>query len=523
MPNGKQYVTTSKADLLIQDWATFWCARWSVLLLWDKITKISPYTLISKMKFQKDEKLNLYFTINGYQKKQNSEFPKDRSEANVNQLNCFYFDIDLKETMNKWVTKIEAFRKLQEHQDQFDIIVESRGGFHCYVLIDPILYPISLKDKYLEDWKQMSKELSSTIGLEFDPLFDLTRISRIPGTYHQKPGDTDYFELVVHKGLELISLKYKRMTKINSVPIEKVLDVLGIKYTWVFLYEDGMVTSGRKIFKEENKIKEFSFKGRPVGRPFDFVIMRFQKHEGKTLTEAKRKVYRFFEENFSIISVDLDKKTIEIPRLAELFLATDKNLNSRAIEIALTLFWFAKNSVWSEYIWKCFNAKVSDIFLLNQRKINISDQISLIKKNIQFLNAARVKIRKWYTPLMKLSIHKLKGERFMEFHLLPFWKAHSELDSKHYVNCKIFDLSISWNQIKFYLYICSKLINVNAIDELVLTKKQVLDLLQNTNITRSMVMINTIQSITQDFRIEKTQKEVIFRKGKEKPLIVENL
>lgn len=53
------------------------------------------------MKFQKDEKLNLYFTINGYQKKQNSEFPKDRSEANVNQLNCFYFDIDLKETMNK--------------------------------------------------------------------------------------------------------------------------------------------------------------------------------------------------------------------------------------------------------------------------------------------------------------------------------------------------------------------------------------------------------------------------------------
>lgn len=77
----------------------------------------------------------------------------------------------------------------------------------------------------------MSKELSSTIGLEFDPLFDLTRISRIPGTYHQKPGDTDYFELVVHKGLELISLKYKRMTKINSVPIEKVLDVLGIKYT----------------------------------------------------------------------------------------------------------------------------------------------------------------------------------------------------------------------------------------------------------------------------------------------------
>jgi hypothetical protein len=77
----------------------------------------------------------------------------------------------------------------------------------------------------------LSAELSSAIGLEFDPLFDLTRISRIPGTYHQKEGDTDFFELVVHKGIELISLKYKRMKKINSVPIEMVLDVLGIKYS----------------------------------------------------------------------------------------------------------------------------------------------------------------------------------------------------------------------------------------------------------------------------------------------------
>jgi hypothetical protein len=316
-------------------------------------------------------------------------------------------------------------------------------------------------------------------------------------------------------------LKYKRMKKINSVPIEMVLDVLGIKYSWVSLYEDGIITSGRKIRKEKNEIKDFSHRGRPIGKPFDFVIMRFQKNDWISETDAKRKVYLFFEKHFGIISVDLDKKTIEIPKLAESFLATDKGSNSSAISMVLSLFWFAKHTAWSGgYIWECFNVRVSDVFLSNQKQLNISNQITLIQENIRFLNTARIKTRKWSTPLMKLSLYKLKGERFIEFFLLPTWKAYYDFEFKHYVSSRIFDLSTNWNQIKFYLYLCSKFINVGNTDELVLTKKQVLDLLQDRNITRSMMAINTIQSTTQDFRIEKTQKEIIFRKGKKESNVI---
>lgn len=88
------------------------------------------------------------------------------------------------------------------------------------------------------------------------------------------------------------------------------------------------------------------------------------------------------------------------------------------------------------------------------------------------------------------------------------------MNFNHYVNAKIFELSTKGASIKSYIFLCNKLINVKDADELVLSKKRLMLLLEDTNITRSMAVMKGIQDITGDFRMEKTRKEVIFRKGK---------
>lgn len=62
-------------------------------------------------------------------------------------------------------------------------------------------------------------------------IFDSSRISRIPGSLHKKPGDTTKCRVQILKGSELISHGWERLKLINSVPIHKVLDILWIKYT----------------------------------------------------------------------------------------------------------------------------------------------------------------------------------------------------------------------------------------------------------------------------------------------------
>lgn len=518
MPQWKEYATTSKGDLLIRDWVEFWSSKWSVFLKDDKNTKISPDYLLSKRKFSKNEKRNLFFTINGYRKKEGSVFPKNRSSANVNRLNCFFFDIDLKENSNKGITKSWALRRLREFEDRFHIIVETRSGFHCYVLLDPRDYPIGMKDAYLSDWKKLWAELSAAVGLEFDPaVYDLARISRIPGTYHRKKSDTDTFELVIHKGLELVRSSFKREKKISLVPIRLVLDALGIKHAWKFLFDWGIRTSGRKIRDEENSVSDHSHKGRPVWKPFNFVALRYRRFEGLANREAKSKTFYFFQKHFGIISENVFRKTVEVPIDVEAFLANDPKIDWNAIHAVLSMFWrAAKKSESSGLVWKKFSTPAYEVFSHHKKRLNITNRIDALKQCAEYLTSARLKTWKQTTPLMDLKIRKRNGERFLDFSLLPRWAKHYGLNFSHYVNGKIFELSTKGASVKAYTFLCNRLINVKDTDELVLSKKRLMLLLEDMNITRSMAVMKGIQDITADFRMEKTRKEVIFRKGKEK-------
>jgi hypothetical protein len=113
-----------------------------------------------------------FFTINGYK-----PLSKNRKENNVEKFNCFYFDIDLKD--NPDISKILLQVKILSYSYFFHFIVESRNGYHLYILLPDGKY--SLKEEYLMEWKKKSDELESIMDIHFDQnIFDVTRISRIP-------------------------------------------------------------------------------------------------------------------------------------------------------------------------------------------------------------------------------------------------------------------------------------------------------------------------------------------------------
>lgn len=73
----------------------------------------------------KEEKTNLFFTINN--------FSKNRKSKNIKWLNCFYFDLDFKDNDKDVKHNIESI--IDKTKDFFDIVIKSRGGYHFYRLL----------------------------------------------------------------------------------------------------------------------------------------------------------------------------------------------------------------------------------------------------------------------------------------------------------------------------------------------------------------------------------------------------
>ncbi len=165
---------TKKSQQLIEWWINFWQKKWSLFL--------EDYTLPFSLDIS-NSRTNLFFTINWYK-----PLSKNRKEKNVSRFNCFYFDIDQKD--NPDVSKIFLQLKILSYSVFFDFIVESRNGYHLYILLPEGKY--TSKEEYLRDWKQKAEELENIMDIFFDKnIFDITRMSRIPWSFHQKAGDTD--------------------------------------------------------------------------------------------------------------------------------------------------------------------------------------------------------------------------------------------------------------------------------------------------------------------------------------------
>lgn len=83
-------MTNKTHDEILQKWISFWSKRGS-LFVKERTEIVSPERLMRSKKIPDNEKLNLFFSINGYKTGKKSRTAKD-----LIKLNSFFFDIDLK-------------------------------------------------------------------------------------------------------------------------------------------------------------------------------------------------------------------------------------------------------------------------------------------------------------------------------------------------------------------------------------------------------------------------------------------
>ncbi len=489
---------TKKSEELLQGWLNFWKQKGSLFL--------EDYTLPFSPDIS-NNRTNLFFSINWYK-----PLSKNRKENNVSRFNCFYFDIDQKD--NPEISKILLQVKILSYSYFFDFIVESRNGYHLYILLPDWKY--TSKEEYLMEWKKKAEELESIMDIHFDKnIFDITRISRIPWSLHQKTGDTDFFSLKLIKWEKILFPQYEKLNQINNIVINEVLDVLNIEYHGDTIYESGLPTNWYKINLEENYIIDFSH-NRPQGQPFAFVKWYYfhqlkQKWEEKNEGLLMGMTYNFFKEHFGIIgSIERSKKII-VKEHIEKFICDEYTGSEQYALYAIIAYYQIKSQVWN-ICWKSFQIDIKD--MIQQLHLNIS--IKDIKAAIEsIINGKKCILAKDYLFLTG-SIRKQGSTYVFEWVLIPDWNGirnRREFYITHYVPFSIFQLSYKNTDFMFYLILCKVFLNQKRQTELTLEKSFLSEqLLQDYNFSRVFKRIVNIQDITWGFNIKKYQKEIVFLK-----------
>ena len=487
---------TKKSEQLIQWWINFWQKRWS-LFLEDYTTPFHPDISNSRT--------NLFFTINGYK-----PLSKNRKENNVEKFNCFYFDIDQKD--NPDISKILLQVKILSYSAFFDFIVESRNGYHLYILLPEGKY--SSKEEYLRDWKQKSEELESIMDIQFDKnIFDVTRISRIPWSLHQKAGDIDYFSLKLIKWENILFPQYEKLNKINTISITEVLNTIWIKYSGNTIHtKDWIPTSWYKINLEDNYIIDFSH-SRPEWEPFAFVKWYFTQ---KIMKESGKKdewlvlwlTYNFFRDYFWVIGSIESYKKIIVKEHIEKFISEEFESKEQYIIYAIMGYYQKKNS-WGLVLWRKIQIDIAAMIQSLSLTMDTKDVGELLTQIIQ----------QWKTILdsyifLSGSVMKENKKYIFEGIILPEWnliRNRREFFISHYIPFSIFQISHKNSDLSFYLLLCRLLLNQKNKQELVFKKDFLAkSLLQDYNFSRIFKRLQKIQETTQSFQIRKNQKEIVF-------------
>lgn len=489
---------TKKSEELIQWWLNFWRQKWSLFL--------ENYTIpfapdISNIR------TNLFFTINGY-----TPLSKNRKESNVSRFNCFYFDIDQKD--NPDISKILLQVKILSYSYFFDFIVESRNGYHLYILLPDGKF--ASKEEYLMEWKKKADELEDIMDIHFDKnIFDITRISRIPWSLHQKTGDTDYFSLKLIKWEKILFPQYEKLNQINNISVTEILDVLNIGYQGNTIYENGLPTNWYKINPEENYIIDFSH-NRPQLQPFAFVKWYYfhqlrQKWEEKNEGLLMGMTYNFFKEHFWIIwNIERSKKII-VKEFIEKFICDECTGLEQYVLYAIMAYYQIKNQVWNIY-WKNIQIDLKDMI----QQLNLSMSIKDIQWVIENIINSKKTILDENHLFLIWDVSKQDWTYIFQWILIPEWnsiRSRREFYITHYIPFSIFQLSYKNTDLNFYLILCKTFLNQRRQTELTLEKSFLSEqLLQDHNFSRVFNRIMNIQDITWSFHIRKTQKEVVFIK-----------
>jgi hypothetical protein len=359
-----------KDESLAFKFIKFWQKKWVVII------KDYKYTINDIYKIKNFE--NIYFSINSYKKN-----TKKRDEKNINSLNAFFFDIDLKDNLN--LTKDEIRDNIMSQNEDFDFIIESRNGFHLHILLDDKQYINSdwtiNKTNYLNDWKIKVAYYENILDLNIDSnAIKTTQIARVPWTIHNKPGQSE-FKMKLLKWENL--LEKSIYDYINEVKITDVLDKLNINYDTndFSIFEWPNKTNWRKINQKWNFITDFTNKNRPKWEPFTFVKNYFRIMNSLDIKEAIIKTFNFFEYNFWIIWKAKKEKNIKINKLININLLSN-NLSQKNLKYFLYLQYYAtKNDIvdWERSNDVSISELIDFIWKENVCKKNIITKYKLFK------------------------------------------------------------------------------------------------------------------------------------------------
>lgn len=353
--------------------------------------------------------------------------------------------------------------------------------------------------------------------INFDKnIFDTTRISRIPWSFHQKAGNTDYFSLKLLKGEDILFPQYEKLNQINRIDITEILDVLNIEYKDDTIYENGLPTNWYKINLEENYVKDFSH-NRPQWQPFAFVKWYYfhqlkQKWEEKNEGLLMGMTYNFFKEHFGIIGNIERSKKIIVKEYIEKFICEEYTGSEQYILYALMAYYQMKYPT-GNILWKNIEIDIKDMIQLLHLNIWVKEMKFTIEN---ILNSEKPILNEDHLFIV-WNIKKQNWTYIFQWIFIPDWNTirnRREFYITHYIPFSIFQLNYKNTDLNFYLILCKVFLNLKKREELVI-EKQILsqEFLEDYNFSRVFKRIKNIQNITQSFHLRKKQKEVIFSKN----------
>lgn len=490
---------------LSRKWIKFWNKKWSVI--------VKDYTdTIYRDIYSIEDTTNLFMSINWY--KHNA---KDRTTKNINQINAFFLDIDLDQ--NEWESKESIYNSIMEYKEDFDFIVESYAGYHCYILIDWNKY----KDdewnidfeSYKKDWKETREYYNKIMELRWDlGAIKTSQVWRLVSSFHQKKETQKKFKIKLLKWESL--LKESVIEQINKIPITKVLDKLWIKYNseTLKLYHENEETTWRSIYVKWNSITNFStHKVRNQGWCFAFVYNYYKQKNGSLdIKWNSINTYKFFEDNFWIQSKNDIWENIRLNKLISINLL--KNWYSEEqLKYYLYLQYYATNkrlidwetsdrvdiSELKEFIWNNdlkYSTIIKNLEELNEKStITITSREKCIIKNmklidIQFKKEWLTKINFSILPNINQISHKIQSKKYF-----------------HYFNKNILKLASNNNKlIELYLYLHKELILKKK--KTVLLKNETINNFKiNKNPSLRNKILNNFCNTLNDFQVLKKWKE----------------
>lgn len=123
-------------------------------------------------------------------------------------------------------------------------------------------------------------------------------------------------------------------------------------------------------------------------------------------------------------------------------------------------------------------------------------------------------------PAVRFELSKKSKEWTVSFVLMPSSVAKGPVRApygRHYVNAKCLSLPSNGKAVPFYLFLCSKLLNVKKRVDFDVKKDDVKRYFQETNYRRIRRTMRKIADTTDDFAFGSVKYGVSFSKGKRKP------